>query len=51
MVINICQSNPLSAALSEEGPLGTAYRRNRYLKGHFSIVEPLEYILDAKEGR
>lgn len=51
LVNNLCKLNPLSAALSEEGPLGTAYQRNKYLKEHFSIVEPLEYILDAKEGK
>lgn len=51
LVNSICQLNPLSAAFSEEGPLGTAYQRNRYLKEHFSIVQPLEYILDAKEGK
>lgn len=51
LVNSICQLNPLSAALSEEGPLGTAYQRNRYLKEQFSIVEPVEYILDAKEGK
>ncbi len=51
LVKRICQLNPISAAFSEEGPLGTAYKINQYLKEHFSIVEPLEYILDAKEGR
>lgn len=51
LVNNICKLNPLSAAFSEDGPLGTAHNRNRYLKEHFSIVEPLEYVLDAKEGR
>lgn len=51
LVNSICQLNPVSAAFSEEGPLGTAYQRNKYLKERFSIVEPLEYILDAKEGR
>lgn len=51
LVKSIRQLNPISAAFSEEGLLGTAYKRNQYLKEHFSIVEPLEYILDAKEGR
>lgn len=43
LVKNICQL--------KDGPLGTAYQRTRYLKEYFSIVEPLEYILDAKDGR
>lgn len=51
LVTNICQLNPLSAAFSEGGPLGTAYQRDKYLKEHFSIVEPVEYILDKKEGK
>lgn len=51
LVNSIYESNPLRAALSEKGPLGTAYQRNRYLKEHLSIVEPIEYILDAKEGK
>ncbi|XP_049330682.1 uncharacterized protein LOC111195788 isoform X1 [Astyanax mexicanus] len=51
LVNGICELNPVSAALGEEGPLGTAYQRNKYVKELFSIVEPLEYILDAKEGK
>ncbi|XP_048836073.1 uncharacterized protein LOC125711317 isoform X1 [Brienomyrus brachyistius] len=51
LVNNICQLNPLNAALSEEGPLGTANQRNRYLKEHFCVVESVEYILNAKEGK
>lgn len=51
LVTNICQLNPLSAAFSEGGPLGTAYQRDKYLKEHFSIVKPVEYVLDKKEGK
>jgi len=51
LVKSLCQLNPLSVAFSKEGHLGTAYKRNSYLKEHFSIVEPVEYILDAKEGK
>lgn len=51
LVNSICQLNPLGSALSEKGPLGTAYQRNKYLKEHFFVVEPLEYILNAEEGR
>ena len=51
LVKSLCQLNPLSVAFSKEGPLGTAYKRNSYLKEHFSIVEPVEYILDVKEGK
>lgn len=51
LVNSICQLNPLSVAFREGGPLGTAYQRNGYVKERFSVVEPLEYILDAKEGK
>ena len=51
LVKSLCQLNPLSVAFSKEGPLGTAYKRNSYLIEHFSIVEPVEYILDATEGK
>lgn len=51
LVKSICKLNPLSIAFCEEGPFATAYQRNKYLKEHFSIVEPLEYILDAKERK
>lgn len=42
LVNNVCQLNPLSAAFSEEGPLGTAYERKSYMKKQFSIVELVE---------
>lgn len=51
LVNNVCQLNPIRVALSEEGPFGTAYQWHKYLKEQFSIVEPVEYILDAKQGR
>lgn len=51
LVNSICQLNPLSVAFSEEGPPGTVYKRNDYVKERFSVVEPLEYIFDAKEGK
>ena len=35
LVKSLCQLNPLSVAFSEEGPLGTAYKRNSYLKEHY----------------
>lgn len=51
LVKNICKLNPLSVAFSEDGPLGTAYKRSSYLKERFCIVEPIEYVLDAKQRR
>lgn len=51
LVKRICQLNPVSVAFSKEGTLSTAYSRNIYFKEHFSVVEPIEYILDAEENR
>lgn len=51
LVKSICYLNPLASALSEKGPLATAFKRQRYLRDHFDIIELVEYILDAKEGR
>lgn len=50
LVKSICQLNPISVALSKEGPLSTAHKRNAYLRKHFSIVEPIEYMLDGKHS-
>ncbi|XP_034430208.1 uncharacterized protein LOC117754952 [Hippoglossus hippoglossus] len=47
----LCTSNPLLKAIGKDGPLSTSYLRNQYYKKHFKVVEPIEYILDAKEKR
>ncbi|KAL2093349.1 hypothetical protein ACEWY4_010661 [Coilia grayii] len=51
LVTNICQQNPASSALAADGPFSTSYKRSVFLKEHFSIVEPVEYILDDKEHK
>lgn len=51
LVTNICQQNPVSSALATDGPLSTSYKRSIFLKEHFSIIEPVEYILDDKEHK
>ena len=45
----LATSNPLLKAIGKDGPLSTSYLRNQYYKKHFKVVEPIEYILDAKE--
>lgn len=45
---NLTYLNPLNAALGVDGPFKTSYKRERFLKEQFSIVEPVEYILDEK---
>ncbi|XP_034096114.1 uncharacterized protein LOC117562389 isoform X1 [Gymnodraco acuticeps] len=47
----LCASNPLLKAIGKGGPLRTSYLRNQYYKDSFNVVEPIEYILDAKEKR
>ncbi len=48
LVENLISLNPLNAALGVDGPFKTSYKRERFLKEQFSIVEPIEYILDEK---
>lgn len=47
----LCASNPLLKAIGKGGPLSTSYLRKQYYKESFKVVEPIEYILDAKEKR
>lgn len=46
LVENLTSLNLLNAALGVDGPFHTSYIRERFLKEQFSIVEPVEYILD-----
>lgn len=47
----LCESNPVSSVLEKDGPFSTAYKRREFMKAHFSVVEPVEYILDNKDNR
>lgn len=47
----LCTSNPLLKAVKKDGSLSSTYLRNQYYKESFGTVEPVEYILDAKEHR
>lgn len=51
LVTNICQQHPVSSALAADGPFSSSYKRSIFLKEHFSIIEPVEYILDDKEHK
>lgn len=51
MVTELCGSNPISQALRSDGPLSTAYKRNAYYKENFSVVEPVEYVLNYQEHK
>ena len=47
----ICFGNPVQRSIQKGGPLSTAYLRQKYYKENFSVVEPVEYILEAKNKR
>ncbi|XP_039905983.1 uncharacterized protein LOC120745310 [Simochromis diagramma] len=47
----LCSSHPISRALGAGGPLGSAFKRNKYFKEHFQFVDPIEYILDAEQKK
>lgn len=47
----LCETNPVKKAIGFKGPLSSAWRRKVYYKRHFSVVEPVEYILDQKNNR
>lgn len=46
--IGFSNHNPLVKAIAEDGPLATAFKRKQYYKQHFKVVEPVEYVLDAR---
>jgi len=49
MVTDLCEGNPITSALTSNGPFSTSYKRREYFKEHFSVVEPIEYMLSARE--
>lgn len=49
LVENLSKNYPISSAFARDGSFSTPYKRRQFLKEHFSVVEPKEYILDEKE--
>lgn len=49
-VKELSESNPISKALRPDGCLATAYKREKFYKKTFNVVEPVEYILDQSKG-
>lgn len=47
----ICSGNPVQRSIQKGGPLSTAHLCWQYDKENFSVVEPIEYILDAENKR
>ena len=50
MVNDICGANPISSALCDGGPLSSACKRRKYFNEHFSVVEPIEYVLSRESS-
>ena len=40
----IFQTNPLIVTTQAKGALSTDYGRNLYIKEHFLVIEPIEYL-------
>lgn len=51
LIKQICESNPISSSLKPSGSLYTQYKRRKFFKKNFPIVEPVEYVLDEKARR
>ena len=51
LVKQLCETNPIGTVLRADGPLATSYKRREFFKKKFHVVEPVEYILDKKEGQ
>lgn len=47
----ICFGNPVQRSIQKGGSLSTAYLLKQYYKDNFGVIEPVEYILDAKNKR
>lgn len=41
----------MTKALGKEGPLAIAFKRKQYYKNYFNIVDPVEFVLDAKANK
>ena len=48
---SVCVSNPVSKSFERSGPLATSYKRKKYYKVHFRVVEATEYILSVEQRR
>lgn len=44
------ETNPL-CLLSKTGPFGSDYKRSLYFRKHFTVISPVEYILDSTRRR
>lgn len=49
LVKELCESSPLCKSLGLDSPFRSSYKRKEYYKENFQIVEPVEYVIVAKE--
>ena len=47
----LSNSHPLLKPLSEGGCLSTSYLHSKFYRENFSVIEPIEYVLDEKENK
>lgn len=45
-----CHCNPLCAAFSPDGPFASKFKRQKYFKENFCVIEPVEYHLDPEKN-
>ena len=51
LVKELCESGPISTSLGLNGPFNSAYKRRRYFEENFSVVQPVEYIINLRAKR
>jgi len=51
LATELCTSHPIQLVIGKEGPLSTAWRRNKYYRSKFCVVEPVEYVIDRRNRR
>lgn len=51
LVTALSTTNPLLAAIKRGGLLSSAFKRKQYYREHFKVVDPVEYVLEAKGKR
>nr|XP_055056165.1 uncharacterized protein LOC129440700 [Misgurnus anguillicaudatus] len=51
LILAISANNPLAIAIAKGGPLASAFKRKHYYKENFKVVEPVEYVLEARSNK
>lgn len=49
--VAISTNNPLVRAIAKGGPLASSFKRKQYYKENFKVVEPVEYVLEARSNK